>query len=215
VLELAAGQMVSGASRLVAGSVQLALLAFGILAGVEAVGVPSTHVLGRGGEQLGVWAPWIGVVVFACGVTLAHSTPRRSFPALLLVLYSAWIGQLAGNLVLGGYVSAFVGAAVMTPVAYLVARHPPAMPARASFTPGFWLLVPGALGLIGLTELAGDAPAAGANDLIATVSSIFAVALGVLCGTQMLVGADTTRAWVIGAQATVTTRRPWRRRSSR
>ena len=40
VLELAAGQMVSGASRLVSGVVQLALLSFGILAGIEAVGHP-------------------------------------------------------------------------------------------------------------------------------------------------------------------------------
>ena len=41
VLELAAGQMISGASRLVSGGVQLALLAFGILAGIEAVGIPT------------------------------------------------------------------------------------------------------------------------------------------------------------------------------
>jgi hypothetical protein len=45
------------------------------------------------------------------------------------------------------------------------------------------LLVPGALGLIGLTELAGGG---GGKDLVATIGSIFAVALGVLCGTQLL-----------------------------
>ena len=215
VIELAAGQMVSGASRLVSGAVQLALLTFGILAGVEAVGLPSAEVLSAGGQQLGDWAPWLGVLVFAFGVTLTHSTPPRAFPALLLVLYSAWIGQLVGNVVLGAYVSAFVGALVMTPVAYLVARHPPAMPARASFLPGFWLLVPGALGLIGLTEFAGDAPGAGTTDLVATVSSIFAVALGVLCGTQLLAGAETTRAWVTGAQSIAASRVTWRGRSSR
>ena len=73
--------------------------------------------------------------------------------------------------------------AVMTVVASLVSRFPSAMPAPASFLPGFWLLVPGALGLIGLTELAGGG---GGQDLVATVGSIFAVALGVLCGTQLL-----------------------------
>ena len=135
---------------------QLALLAFGILAGVEAVGVSSSLVLSVGGQRLGEWAPWLGVLVFAVGVATAHSAPKRALPMLLVVLYTAWIGQLVGNVVLGGYVSAFVGAAAMTPVAYLVGRRPPAMPARASFLPGFWLLVPGALGLIGLTELAGD-----------------------------------------------------------
>ena len=102
----------------------------------------------------------------------------------------------------------------MTPMAYLVGRHPPAMPARASFLPGFWLLVPGALGLIGLTELAGDADAAGTNDLIATVSSIFAVAIGVLCGTLMIAGAESTRAWLTTSGVTAAPRALWRRRSS-
>jgi uncharacterized membrane protein YjjP (DUF1212 family) len=214
VLELAANQIVSGASRLVAGAVQLALLAFGILAGVEAVGVPSSTVLTVGGQRLGDWAPWLGVLVFAVGVAGAHSAPKWALPMLLVVLYTAWIGQLIGNIVLGGYVSAFVGAAAMTPMAYLVGRHPPAMPARASFLPGFWLLVPGALGLIGLTELAGDADAAGTNDLVATVSSIFAVAIGVLCGTLMIAGAESTRAWLTTSGVTAAPRALWRRRSS-
>jgi uncharacterized membrane protein YjjB (DUF3815 family) len=66
------------------------------------------------------------------------------------------------------------------------------MPEYASFLPGFWLLVPGALGLIGVTELVGNASAAGTQDLVATIVSIFAVALGVLCGTLLLAGATAT-----------------------
>jgi uncharacterized membrane protein YjjB (DUF3815 family) len=215
VLELAAGQIISGASRLVAGAVQLALLAFGILAGVEAVGLSSSLVLSVGGQRLGEWAPWLGVLVFAVGVATAHSAPKRALPMLLVVLYTAWIGQIIGDIVLGAYVSAFVGAAAMTPVAYLVGRRPPAMPARASFLPGFWLLVPGALGLIGLTELAGDADAAGTNDLVATVSSIFAVAIGVLCGTLMIAGAESTRDWLTSSPVSAAPRALWRRRPSR
>ena len=79
VVELAAGQMVSGSSRLVTGAVQLALLAFGILAGIEAIGVSPVRVLGGSADQLGDWAPWLGVLVFAAGVTLTHCTPRRAF----------------------------------------------------------------------------------------------------------------------------------------
>jgi uncharacterized membrane protein YjjP (DUF1212 family) len=196
VLELASGQMVSGSSRLVTGTVQLALLAFGILAGIEAVGLASVRVLSGSGDQLGDWAPWLGVLVFAVGVTFAHSAPRRAFVPLLLVMFTAWAGQVLGNVLFGGYVSAFVGAAVMTPVAYLVARHPASMPARASFLPGFWLLVPGALGLIGVTQLAGEVTAIGTDQLVATVASIFAVAIGVLAGTQLLTAAAVTRAWL-------------------
>ena len=189
VLELAAGQMVSGASRLVSGCVQLALLSFGILAGIEAVGIPSSLVLfGREG-LLAAWSPGLGVLVFAVGVIVANSAPARSFPALLVVLYAAWTSQVVTNALLGGYISALAGATVMTIASVLVARFPSAMPAHASFLPGFWLLVPGALGLIGLTELAGGG---GGQDLVATVGSIFAIALGVLCGTQLIAWAVVT-----------------------
>jgi uncharacterized membrane protein YjjP (DUF1212 family) len=211
VVELAAGQMVSGSSRLVTGAVQLALLAFGILAGIEAVGVASVRVLSGSGDLIGDWAPWLGVLVFAAGVTLTHSTPRRAFLPLLVVMYTAWAAQVLGNVVLGGYVSAFVGAAVMTPVAYLVARHPVAMPARASFLPGFWLLVPGALGLIGITQYAGEVTTVGTNQLVATVASIFAVATGVLAGTQLLTVAAVTHSWLADADLPLHPRTPRRR----
>jgi uncharacterized membrane protein YjjP (DUF1212 family) len=198
VLELTAGQTVSGSSRLVAGAMQLALLAFGILAGIEAVGVPSARVFSGSSELLGDWGPWLGVLVFAVGVTVANSAPARSFPGLPVVLYAAWIGQVVGNALFGGYVSALVGAAVMTPVAFWVSRLPSAMPPLASFLPGFWLLVPGALGLIGFTELAGSGGDVASDDLVATVVSIFAIAIGVLCGNLLLASALGTGRMVRG-----------------
>ncbi len=184
VLELGSGQMVAGASRLVSGVVELALLAFGILAGIQAVGVPAPRVFSGSDELLGSWAPWLGVAVFAVGVTLARSAPRRSLPGLLFVLYVAWSGQLLGNALFGGYMSALVGATVLTLAAFFVARFGSSMPPHASFLPGFWLLVPGALGLIGLTRYAGGG-AGSSDDLLQTIGSIFGVALGVLCGTQL------------------------------
>ena len=187
VLELAAGQMISGASRLVSGGVQLALLAFGILAGIEAVGIPRSRVLFGTEALLGEWSSWVGVLVFAVGIVVADSAPPRSLLGLLVVLYAAWSAQVVANAVLGGYVAALIGATVMTLMAFAVERLPSAMPAHASFLPGFWLLVPGSLGLIGLTRLAGGG---GSQELLATVGSIFAVALGVLCGTQV-------RAWAV------------------
>jgi uncharacterized membrane protein YjjP (DUF1212 family) len=208
VLELEAGQMVSGSSRLVSGMMQLALLAFGIIAGIQAVGVSSSQVFSGSPDLLGDWAPWLGVLVFAVGVMVANSAPPRSFPGLLVVLYAAWCGQVLGNAVFGGYVSAFVGALVMTPVAAWVSRLPSAMPQHASFLPGFWLLVPGALGLIGLAQYVGDAEAAGIEDLVATVVSIFAVAVGVLCGTLLLAWTEATGR-VVGGVSDALAGRSW------
>jgi uncharacterized membrane protein YjjP (DUF1212 family) len=213
VLELAAGQMVSGAARLVSGAVQLFFLAFGILAGIQAVGIPSHDVLIGSPHLLGTWAPWVGVLVFAVGVTLANSAPRRSFTGLLIVLYAAWAGQVLGNAVLGGYASALVGAAVMTPVAYWASRLKTAMPPLASFLPGYWLLVPGALGLIGLTQLASDGGST--QDIIATVVSLFAVAIGVLFGTLFVTWTLLTGRAVGGWTDSLRSHSPWLLRKRR
>ena len=210
VLELAAGQMVSGASRLVSGGVQLALLAFGILAGIEAVGVSPSRVLSRSPDLLGAWSPWLGVLVFAVGVVVAYSAPRGSSLGFLVVLYAAWVGQVLGNAAFGGYVSAFVGATVMTVAAFVTARLvPAALPTHALSLPGFWLLVPGALGLIGLTELARGS---GGEDLVATVGSIFGVALGILCGTQLLAWAVASGRIVGELSDSIADRGRWLRR---
>jgi uncharacterized membrane protein YjjP (DUF1212 family) len=211
VLELAAGQTVSGASRLVSGIIQLAFLAFGIVAGIRAVGVSSSVAFEGSDDLLGEWAPWLGVLVFAGGVMVSNSAPARSFPGLVIVLYSAAIGQHVGNTIFGGQMSAFVGALVMTPVAFWVSLLPSAMPPRASFLPGFWLLVPGALGLIGLTQVAGETGDAGTQDLVNTVVSIFAIAVGVLSGTLLLRWGATTRR-LVGQMSVLADRHSWLQR---
>lgn len=184
-LELTEGQMVAGSSRLVWAGMQLGLLAFGIVAGIGVVGVSAERAFSSSDALLGGWAPWLGVLVFAVGVTIAHSAPPGSFPSLLVVLYAAWTGQVVGNALLGGFASGFTGALVMTFAAYLLARRPSTMPVYAVFLPGFWLLVPGSLGLIGLTTLLALPETASADDVLTILASIASVALGVLCGIEL------------------------------
>jgi uncharacterized membrane protein YjjB (DUF3815 family) len=146
VVELSAGEMITGASRLVAGTLQLLLLGFGIVDAAQVVGLPSADALvDTPTDQLGWWAPWVGVLLVGIGNYLYFSAPGGSLGRLLLVLYAAWIGQYLGDQALGGYLSGFVGASVMTPVAYIPERRPSGPPALVSFLPAFWLLVPGAL----------------------------------------------------------------------
>lgn len=186
VVELSAGELVTGSSRLVAGALQLLLLAFGIFVGSHAIDSSSatsaTRLVEHPYDLLGAWAPWLGVLVFGLGNAVYQSAPRRMVGWLLLVLYASWIGQWAGDLAFGGYVSGFTGALVMTIVAYVVERLPSGPPALVSFLPAFWLLVPGALGLIGLTEYLTHAATIGGQDLTAALDATLAVALGVLCG---------------------------------
>jgi len=114
------------------------------------------------------------------GNYLYLSAPGGSLGWLLLVLYAAWIGQYLGDQALGGYLSGFVGAIVMTPA-------PTSWTAtfgttRPGVLPAFWLLVPGALGLIGVAEYLGQDPLAGVQDFLGAVGSMVAIGLGVLCG---------------------------------
>src|SRR5205085_9672267 len=89
-VELASGEMVAGASRLVFGTLQMLLLAFGIVAGAELVGLPSEDaVRDQQVNLLGWWAPWLGVVVFGLAAALYFSAPRGALRWLLVVLLAA------------------------------------------------------------------------------------------------------------------------------
>jgi uncharacterized membrane protein YjjB (DUF3815 family) len=134
VVELSAAEMITGASRLVAGTLQLLLLGFGIVGAAQVVGLPSADALvDTPTNQLGWWAPWVGVLLVGIGNYLYFSAPGGSLGWLLLVLYAAWIGQYLGDQALGGYLSGFVRAIVMIPVAYFVERRPSGPPALVSF----------------------------------------------------------------------------------
>ena len=194
-VELASGEMVAGASRIVYGTVQLLLLAFGIVAGAELVGLPSEDVIQDAHEDvLGWWAPWLGVVVFGVAAGLYFSAPRGALRWLLVVLLAAWIGQVLGDALVGSDVSGFFGALVMTPVALAVARLPGGPPSQVTFLPAFWLLVPGALGLIGAAEIVGNPAAADVEDLVKPLGAIVSIALGVLCGVSLFRGLASTPA---------------------
>ncbi len=180
VIELATGQMISGAGRLAAGAMQLVLLALGIVAAAALVGIPAID-LSTSQTPLGPFGPWLAVAVFGFGVVLNRVARLKSVGWILIVLYVAYGAQVVGNLFLGGVLSAFVGAAAMTPVAAVVARQRSGPPAMVSFTPAFWLLVPGALGLVGVTTIL-DGDTAGLQTLLTTSSTMVAIALGVLIG---------------------------------
>jgi uncharacterized membrane protein YjjB (DUF3815 family) len=181
VLELSTGQIISGAGRLAAGGMQLVLLGAGILTASALVGVP-VFDFAEQPEVLGPIAPWIAVAVFGVGIAVHQCAPRRSLPWILLVLYITYSAQVIGNIFVGGVISAFVGALVVTPVTALVARQPSGPAALVSFMPAFWLLVPGALGLVGLANVLGG-DVGGTNSLIATIFTMVAIALGVLAGS--------------------------------
>jgi uncharacterized membrane protein YjjP (DUF1212 family) len=184
-VELACGQMVSGASRLVSGLVQLMLLAFGILAAGTLLDLPSEVLADHPVSRLGWWAPWVGVLVFAVGNYLHFSSPARSLPWIVVVLLAAYAGQVAGAALFGGLLSGFFGALAMTPLVLWCETLPHGPPKLVTFLPAFWLLVPGATGLIGVTALLGANGQFGAQATVDTLVTVMSIALGVLVGTAV------------------------------
>ena len=193
-VDLAMGETVTGSSRFVAGLLQLSLLGIGIVIGAELVGNPhAAPVAGPSADTIGAWGPWLGVLLFGVGVFVHNSAPRRALPWLLVVLFAAWIGQLIGEHLIDATLSGFIGAAVMVPVAHAVAHVRTAPPAHVMFLPAFWLLVPGTLGLIGITEIVGNNTAQGSANLASALAAIPSIALGILMGTMIVRAARILR----------------------
>lgn len=180
VIELTSRDVVSGASRLIDGFIQIVQLAFGILIASQMLGMPENQLTAVALNTIGPWAPWLGVAVYALGVMLFRVPPRSFLPWLVVVTYFAYLGQFLGDLLVGSYGSGFCGALVLTVVALACARSSDsAPPAIALILPGFWLLVPGSMGLIGFTELFGVEED---SALPATLISMTSVAFGLQAG---------------------------------
>jgi uncharacterized membrane protein YjjP (DUF1212 family) len=186
IMELAYGDVVSGGSRFVTGLVQLLFLALGMLVATSLVGLPAAQLMPPVPEPTLPWlAAWVGVALFAVGHALHFSMPLAQLPWLLLILGTAQIAVLAGGTMFGGYMGGFFGALAMTTVAYFVQHRLRGPPAVVTFPPGLWLLVPGSLGLIGLTEFAAADKLAGIDNFVTTVFTITAIALGSMLGAGL------------------------------
>ncbi len=193
-LDLAAGHLISGASRFVAGTMQLVLLTLGIAIGAALAGVNLDAVTTNTPiNTLGAWAPWLGAIVFGLGCYLHLSGPPHSLGWLLLVLLTAWIGEQLGARLLTSQLGPFVGAFVMTPVAAWVEERPTGPPSLATLMPAFWLLVPGAVSLIGVAQFVSSKDAAGLGNMLNALVAFILIALGVFVGNASVLRARAHR----------------------
>ncbi len=180
--ELAAGAMVAGSSRLMYGTVQLLLFALGVAAAAALLGTPAQLLGNVRVTELGWWAAPLGLVVIGVGITLMEGVPVRLTPWVLAVLVVTFLVQLAGQHfgapVLGSFLGA-MAASIGASTAELVHRQ---LPRLVVFLPSFWLLVPGSLGLIGVSEVA-IVPGERSTVAFDVVGVILAIAMGLLVGS--------------------------------
>jgi uncharacterized membrane protein YjjP (DUF1212 family) len=185
VRELAAGQMVAGTARLGTGLVQLALLAFGIVSAGTLVGVgEDTYAPLEVTSTLPWWVAGVGLALYALGVYLHFAAPGRTYGWVLLALVVAYGAQQLGAFLLGPPVSGFFGALVVAPlVLWIEDLRDGGVPSQMTFLPAFWVLVPGAAGLVGVTEAVGAG--GGVSDFSAAFVTVMSIAMGVLIGSAL------------------------------
>lgn len=198
-VELTSGQMIAGASRLVYGIARLGLLSFGVFAGMSVGGKPPAA--SGTATQLDGWAPWVGILLVAIGYSLFSAAPKRSLLWILYALVVAYSAQLLGNVLVGAELSGLVGAMIVVPAVGLAGRLKAAPSPAIMLTCAYWLLVPGAMGFIGLSEAAAGTSGA-ADTIMRTFASLLAIAIGMLLGAGL--SRDVTavgRGWKAGASS--------------
>ncbi len=185
MIELAYGDMVSGTSRLMSGFVQLVLLAFGLAAGAALVGYNPADLIATSEQRHIIeGGSWIGVLLFGLGVCLHFSAPRNALPWVTVALIVTFEAQRLAAGQFGGLVSGFFGMLVATPLGYLIQLRFKGPPSMVTFLPCFWLLVPGALGLLSVTRMMTDY-SAGIQELINATYIFASLALGTLVGASL------------------------------
>lgn len=191
-VELTSNQVVAGASRMVYGAAQFGLLVFGVYAALALLGVqPSTE----SPPQLGMWAPWLGILLTAIGYSLFSVAPRRALPWIVLSLIVAYGSQLVAGFFIGATLAGFVGAVAVIVVVSLLRRVTSAPPTAVMLTCAYWLLVPGGLGFIGLTTAAEHA-SDGTTLVMECFTSLVAIAIGMIVGVGFTQDASAAaKAW--------------------
>lgn len=185
-MELAAGEMVVGAGRFIAGLMQVLLLAVGIVAAANLIGISDQTLLDQPVARFGPWAPVLGLFVLNLGFRLRWGTPGRIMPLIAVVQLVAYGAQVAASASFSPEMSGFFGAVVMTPLAMLIARRFGGLPTMVLLIPGLWVLLPGAAGLIGLAGLVDASTQVAGDVLLTTLTTIVSIGLGVLVGSSVV-----------------------------
>ena len=186
MFELASDEIVSGASRVIYGAAILLLLLFGVLLGLQIMGLPNQELIVFNSATLGWWAPYLGILIFGIGMYLFMSIRNKDLPWVMLILYVAFIGEQIGNYLVGGFFGGFLGSFLMAVSGTIIEKSEHKTPSFVSILPAFWVLVPGSLGFISLATLAGQNFSASVTSGLLMILTIVSISLGLLVGAVVM-----------------------------
>ena len=181
ISELAAGAMVAGVSRIGYGFVRLLLFAAGIVAAATLFQVPTGDLNDIRVNTLGIWSAPIGLLLIGVGVSLMQGVKERLMLWITLNVAVSFLAQTVGQGLGGASLGGFLGAGAATLGASLIEMVRPKLTRMVVFLPAFYLLVPGSLGLVSVTQLSVDTGGLAATGF-AIAQLIVAITLGLLFG---------------------------------
>lgn len=180
VVELAAGDMVSGSARIASGLMIWAMLVLGIAGGAAVSRADFTTLGDVPASGFPAWAPWIALLVMAFGLHLFFSTGLVLTISTAVSLEVAYGLQTLIKPATGALVAAGLTAAVALLASRIIERFQPRLPSIVTFRPAFWILVPGTMGVVTLTEMATNQDTTGG-----VVWTVAATAISIGIGVQV------------------------------
>lgn len=183
--ELAAGAMIAGASRLVFGGVQLLLFTLGVVTAGWVLRAPPESYANFRVTSPGWWIAPAGLTLITVGIVLMESVEIGLWPWIAAVLALTFAVQVGGQ-ALGGSaaVGAFLGAVAASFGAALAEMLRPRLPRLVVFLPSFWLLVPGTLGLLSVSQIGVD-PGTAMTTFVGVAAVIGGISMGLLVGSAL------------------------------
>lgn len=185
VSELVAAQMVAGTARLGFALVQLAMAACGILVAVQLLQPDPALLANVRIDQLGFIGPILGVLLVGAGIVITEAVDLRMLPWIWLLLATTVAAQILGQWWAPGTgLGTFLGAAAATLGSRVVAGIRPRLSRLVLFLPCFWVLVPGSLGLLTVSqvELSPEQAMQTAGEVLTAIAAIL---MGFIVGATL------------------------------
>ncbi|MBV8756125.1 MAG: threonine/serine exporter family protein [Deltaproteobacteria bacterium] len=174
--ELATRNLIAGTARLMSAVIVLLELVVGVALG-ERAATALVHVRTGVPLPLPEYANWIALVASSLGVAVLVQAQLRAFGWILGACVVGYVGSRYGTAWLGPQMGVLVGAFALGVLSNLYARQLH-RPAQVVSVPAVLLLVPGSMGLRGMTSLLDKETLTG----IETVFAMFIVATAIVAG---------------------------------
>jgi uncharacterized membrane protein YjjP (DUF1212 family) len=174
--ELATRSLIAGTARLMSAVIVLLELVVGVAIG-ERAAASLVHVHATAPAGLPEWALWVALAVSAVGTAVVVQAQLRAFGWIVAACVVGYLGTRVGTAWLGGQMGVLVGALGLGVLANAYARwlH---RPAQVVLVPAVLLLVPGSMGLRGMTSMLDRDTVGG----VETVFTMFVVAIAIVGG---------------------------------